>query len=329
MPFRTKFGYHIIQVNDVRKNRGQVEVAHIMIKNDKVNSKKEIDSIYQILLAKKMDFYSLAKKVSEDRASAVNGGKLQKFGTGKMIEGFANVAFSLKNENDISKPFKTKYGWHIIKLIKKYPIESFDNMESKLVEKVKKSSRYGSVNNFLNKKLAKLFKVTIDSMALGQFSKEDFKANPNNFNKDLFKIEGENYTQKDFGIFLAKHKSNNITLLFNKFKQLKLVDYYKSYLEKNNQEFIKMFSNFKDGMLLFDLLELKVWNKSKDSLGLANYYNNWKRKKYQNKSLKDNRGIIISDYQNYLENKLMEKLHATYKVVMNKKEEKRVLKMNF
>lgn len=72
MPFRTKFGYHILKVNNVRKNRGEVEVAHIMIKNDNEKSKQRIDSIYQILIHKKMDFYNLAKKVSDDKASAVN-----------------------------------------------------------------------------------------------------------------------------------------------------------------------------------------------------------------------------------------------------------------
>jgi len=326
MPFRTKFGYHILKVNNIRNNRGEVEVAHIMIKNDNEKSKQRIDSIYQILIHKKMDFYSLAKKVSDDKASAINGGRLNKFGTGKMIESFTNVAFSLNKENDISKPFKTKYGWHIIKLIKKYPVESFDIIKPKLTDKVKRDERFKVVNEVLFKKLNDKFNVKTNTIALEQFSKDNWKINPENFNKVLLTIEQKKYSQKDFGKFLNRQNQKNIPLVYQKYKQNKLLDYYKNYLENTNPDFVKMFDEFKDGMLLFDLLESKVWKKSKDSVGLRNFYETFKNKKYRNKKFDNNKGEIISDYQNYLEKKLIEKLHLKYKVEVNKAEQKRILK---
>ncbi|MCF6181870.1 peptidylprolyl isomerase [Lutibacter sp.] len=328
MPFRTKFGYHIIKVNGIRNNRGEVEVAHIMIKNNTLNAKQKIDSIYDILLNNKVSFYNLAKKVSDDKASAVNGGRLRKFGAGKMIESFSNVAFSLNKANDISKPFKTKYGWHIIKLIKKYPIESFKNLKPKLTDQVKRNSRFSVVNKTLYNKLNKLFKVVVDSVALNQFSVDNYKTHPENFDKELLSIGQKKYSQKDFGMFLNRQNRKNISVVFNKFKQSKLLNYYKNYIENTNSDFIKMFSEFKDGMLLFDLLENKVWNKSKDSIGLVKFYNHWKTKKYQNTNLETHKGIIISDYQNYLEKQLIKKLHSKYKIEINKKEEKRILKSN-
>lgn len=328
MPFRTKFGYHILKVNNVRKNRGEVEVAHIMIKNDNENSKQRIDSIYQILIHKKMDFYNLAKKVSDDKASAVNGGRLKKFGTGKMIESFTNVAFSLKKENDISKPFKTEFGWHIVKLIKKYPVESFEEMKPKLTEKVKRDERFKIVNEALFKKLNHKFNVKTNIIALEQFNMDNWKSHPEKFDKVLLSINQKNYTQKDFGMFLNRQNQKNIPLAYQKYKQNKLLDFYKNYLENTNPDFVNMFSEFKDGMLLFDLLESKVWKKSKDSIGLNNFYKNFKSKKYKNKKFESNRGEIISDYQKYLEKKLIEQLHLKYKIEVNKAEEKRILKSN-
>jgi len=87
-------------------------------------------------------------------------------------------------------------------------------------------------------------------------------------------------------------------------------------------------SEFKDGMLLFDLLETQVWKKSEDSIGLANFFEKNKNKKYQYINLEKNKGIIIADYQNYLENKMIKKLHLKYAIVINKKEKKRILKLN-
>jgi len=327
-PFRTKFGYHILKVNDIRKNRGEVEVAHIMIRNDKADSKKRIDSIYQILKHKKTDFFELAKKVSEDKASAVIGGRLKKFGTGKMIESFTNVAFSLKNEKDISNPFKTKFGWHIIKLLKKYPIGSFKDLKPKLTDQVKRDARFKVVNESLFKKLNKQFNVKTDAIALNQFSKDNWKTNPENFKKVLLTIEEKKYYQKDFRLYLNGQNQKNISIAYRKFKQNKLLDYYKINLEETNSDFVKMFSEFKDGMLLFDLLENKVWEKSKDSVGLNNFYENFKSKKYRNKNLKKNKGEIISDYQNYLEKIMIKQLHLKYRVEVNKKEEKRLFKTN-
>jgi peptidyl-prolyl cis-trans isomerase SurA len=325
MPFRTKFGYHILQVNDVRQNRGEVEVAHIMIKKNTPNGKQKIDSIYQVLKYNKGNFFDIAKNISEDKASAINGGKLMKFGTGKMIESFTNKAFSIKNEDDISEPFQTKYGWHIIKLLKKYPIKSFDDLQIDLTRKVKHDSRFHTVQQTLYSNLNRQFKVEVDSVALNPFFSANWKSKLDKLNKAILRIEQKKYLQKDFGEFLFTQNIKNITEAFHKFKQHKLLDYYKNYIASTNKDFIKMFSEFKDGMLLFDLLENKVWNKSKDSLGLVKFYNERKNKKYQNKKLNDIKGKIIADYQNYLEEKLLKQLHSKYKVKINKKEEIKIL----
>ena len=140
-PFKTKFGYHILQVHDIRDSKGEVEVAHIMVKNDTEAAKIKIDSIYNEIIINKADFFQLAEQVSDDKASATQGGRLNKFGTGRMVESFANEAFKLEKEGDISEPFQTQFGWHIAKLIKKYPIESFEKLKIKIKEQVENDDR--------------------------------------------------------------------------------------------------------------------------------------------------------------------------------------------
>src|SRR5262249_60356727 len=66
------------------------------------------------------DFAELAKKYSEDEASAKQGGDLDYFGKGRMVPEFDQVVFSME-AGTISDPVKTQYGYHIIKLVDKKP----------------------------------------------------------------------------------------------------------------------------------------------------------------------------------------------------------------
>ncbi|MCF6279364.1 MAG: peptidylprolyl isomerase, partial [Flavobacteriaceae bacterium] len=132
-PFKTKFGYHIIQVHSKRNTRGEVEAAHIMIRGDSDESETKINKIYSKLVNGD-DFGVLAKTLSEDTYTAKKNGSLGRFGSGRMVKEFEDNAFSLVNTGDYSQPFKTKFGWHIIKLVNKFPVESFDKVKKELTE---------------------------------------------------------------------------------------------------------------------------------------------------------------------------------------------------
>jgi peptidyl-prolyl cis-trans isomerase SurA len=328
MPFRTRFGYHILKVNAKRKSKGKVEVAHIMFKNDSFTAKKRIDSIYSILLNKDTNFSDLAIKVSEDKASAVKGGMLKKLGTGEMIEEFSNVAFSLKTEGDISKPFKTQFGWHIIKLIKKYPIESFDKIQDKLTQEVEKDIRSNLISKSVIDKLFKQYKIVVNEQALQQFELENWKINSENFHQILLSIDDKKIGQKKFIEFLKTVNNKTIKEIFIAFKEKEILNYYKENIEHSNVEFAVAYNEFKEGLLLFNLLEKQVWKKATDSVGLLNYYSLNKNKKYSSEDLKSIKGNVISDYQNYLEIMFVNQLHKKYKVKINKPELKRIKKLN-
>ena len=159
-PFKTKFGYHILQVNDRRDARGEVEAAHIMIKSASKNGEERINEIYT-KLNNDEDFGYLAKTQSDDAYSAKKNGSLGKFGSGRMIKEFEDVAFSLKDTSDISKPFKTKFGWHIIKLIKKFPLESLEEKKTELTQKIKSGDRSKIINSSVVNNLKKEYKLSL------------------------------------------------------------------------------------------------------------------------------------------------------------------------
>jgi len=150
MPFKTRFGYHIVLVEDARPSRGERTVAHIMINNkrdDKLeDAETRIHEIYK-KIQQGESFESLAKQFSEDRSSSENGGKLAAFSGGQLSSTeFEDVAFGLKNEGDISAPFESSFGWHIIKLLDKSEVADFNTMKSELEARVKRDSRSQLIN---------------------------------------------------------------------------------------------------------------------------------------------------------------------------------------
>lgn len=328
LPFKTKYGYHILKVNDIRDSKGEIEVAHIMLKDSDKGVEKRIDSIYNLLVNNISNFKNLAINLSEDKTSAVKGGKLKKIGIGKMVEGFENVAFSLSKEGEISKPFKTKFGWHIIKLIKKFPIESFAEIEKELNNKVVKDSRSNLISKSIINKLSKQYKVVVNEEALQQFNVENWKLNSNNFQKILLSINDDHIYQSKFIKYLKPIKRISIEENFISFKEKQILDYFKANIEYSNKNFAIEYKDFKEGLLLFDLLEKQVWEKAKDSVGLLNYFNVNKTKKYKAKKLRNIKGTVISDYQNYLEVMMVKYLHKKYKVKINNSEKKRIKKLN-
>ena len=93
-PIRTKYGYHLVKVNNKREAIGEVKVAHIMFKTAKAASEEDVNESKSKIddVASKLrngeEFSSLAEKFSEDRATAVKGGSIAWFGVGKMVKQF-------------------------------------------------------------------------------------------------------------------------------------------------------------------------------------------------------------------------------------------------
>ena len=296
MPVRTKFGYHIVKVHDIRDAQGEIRASHIMIKlgansNDSIaaQAKQKIDEIYE-KLKKGQNFEELAMNFSDDKGSAKNGGQLPPFGTGRMVPEFEKAAFALKNDGDFSAPVKTSYGWHIIKRVEKKPIPSFEEKKNDLKTMVARDSRadvskasmIGRIKKEYNfKEFPKNkdpFMNALDStLVTGEWSSDHVKG----FNKPLFSLGTTTYSQEDFAKYISVHQSKktNTTAkqigyqLYNQYVDETCIVYEESQLENKYPEFKALMQEYRDGILLFDLTDKKVWSKAvKDSAGLAQFY---------------------------------------------------------
>lgn len=296
-PIRTRFGYHLIKVNDIRDNRGEVSVAHIMIMKPADGSsaekgKTKIQDIYK-KLQQGEKFEELAKQFSEDKSSAAKGGVLNTFSSGELSsDKFENVAFSLSKEHPISEPFESEYGWHIVKFIEKRPVKTFQEMETELDNKIRKDERSRLIVNSMNDKLRKKYAVKRDNKLYGAIVKTvtndiytaawKLPADTKNFDKTLFAINDKAITGTTFlnflnnqqrGVAEIKPVSKLVDVLYEKFLDEQLNIYYNDNLENEFPEFADVMEEYRDGLLLFDLMEKEIWEKSKtDTIGLQNFY---------------------------------------------------------
>ena len=298
---RTRFGYHILKITDIRANRGEITVAHIMILKPKPEEKdkdaeKTINEIYQ-KIQQGEKFEDLAKQFSDDKSSSSKGGQLNKFGSGQLSsEEFENAAFSLANPDDISKPFQSEFGWHIVKLIEKHPIKSMDEMKNELETKIGKDDRSKKITASLNEKLRKKYSYKRDDKQYGLISKlvtNDFydskwklPENITDYSATLLSINTKKIDGKAFLDYIEKQQkaglkvkplSKLVDALYGNFLDEQLTAYYDENLENEFPDFAYVMEEYRDGLLLFDLMEKEIWDRAKtDTIGLNTFYDEHK-----------------------------------------------------
>ena len=317
-PFKTAYGYHFLKVNDLQLSEGEIEVAHILLTDQSRKGKLRIDSIYTNL-KNGADFKKLVVKYSNDKGTLTNGGKLPKFGTGRMLKPFEEAAFNLKNIGEISKPFKTQYGWHIAKLIKKYPVKSFEEMKNELTEKVKASGGVTMSDLNVLKKLKNKYKIVVFDKALNDFNLKNIRSSKRDtLQKIVLSIDDKKVKQLKFFDYIRNRRHKSIDDLFNDFKNEEILTHFKEQLIHTEPEFANTLREYEEGLIVFDLMQQKVWDRStKDSLGLkAYFYKN--NAKYSFKDLSKNKGQVMNDYQEFLEEELIALLRRKYPIKIKK-----------
>ncbi|SFQ20112.1 peptidylprolyl isomerase [Hymenobacter arizonensis] len=306
-PIRTRFGYHIIKVNDKRTAQGEIKVAHLMVrmnanaaKSDSLTAKKKIDELHN-RLKKGENWDKLVAQFSEDAGSAANGGELPPFGTGRMIPSFEEVAFKLQKPGEISAPVQTPYGWHVIKLLERQPLAQFADMEATLKSKVSKDSRselnkaaflkrVRQENQFMEVPAAKTYAFSKADTALvaGRFAYTPAATATGktakgaaNDNVALFTIKGKPYLVKDFLSFAQQNQrprtgaqpSFAMQQLYDQYVEQSLTDFEKNNLESKYEDYRMLVKEYRDGILLFQLMDEKVWSKAiEDTVGLKTYF---------------------------------------------------------
>ncbi len=290
-PFRTRFGYHIVKVTDKRKSRGEVKVAHIMIEQGAKATDEEkqeaTDKLSQIL-----DFFKEGKsfddlvRYSDDKGTSSKGGELPWFGTGQMVPAFESTAFSLKEKGEVSEPVQTIYGWHILKLIDKKAVPSFEEVKADIERKIKRDSRANKGKTVLINRIKSENNFRSNMEALTPFYQIDFEAqwtaeSMSNNKQMLFILDNKKYTQADFAIYIEKNKTpidqtkivSVINEMFDDWVEKTCIQLEDSLLEEKYPEFKALMKEYRDGILLFNLMDQKVWGKAvEDTMGLKQYF---------------------------------------------------------
>jgi peptidyl-prolyl cis-trans isomerase SurA len=307
-PYKSKIGYHIFKNIGERKAVGKIKAAQILLAFppgvDDAGKKKIArlaDSLYQRLL-KGDDIAKLASQFSNDYISAASGGMIPDFGVGQYDPEFEKVVFALKN-GQISKPFTTSHGYHIVKRINSGPVATDPKNKAYMEElkgKLNASDRMQVAKNavieralkkipvknysYSEKELMMLSDSLLDNKRMN--SKVSIKRST-----PLFSIGDQVYTVDNFITYAQtwRYRSDGtgakpFQQVLNEFTHHQGEEYYRSHLEDFNPDFRSQMDEFKDGNLFFEIMQREIWGKAQnDTVALEAYYEqnknryNWKQ----------------------------------------------------
>ncbi|RYY28624.1 MAG: hypothetical protein EOO04_08315 [Chitinophagaceae bacterium] len=300
-PYRSEIGLHIFKNLGERPSSGRIRAAQILLAfapdmNDTQKQQLAVraDSIYQVTIAGG-DFKTLAAQFSDDNLTYQTGGEMMEFGVGKFEPAFENAAFALQNDNDISRPIRTSFGYHIIKRLQRKPaITSLDDQRERdaLRQSVFQSDRMqiarkaqlARIKSQTNYRKAlyseKQFLRASDSLLRGSAIPAITGITPATI---LFTVGNKKVTMKHWREYLTPFQNtragNTIPALFDEFTDQLIVDYYREHLESYNKEFAGQLNEFREGNLLFEIMQRNIWDKAAaDSAGLQTYFNRNKTK---------------------------------------------------
>ena len=315
--FRTDFGFHILRVNDKRKNLGEVKARHLLIRtgSNAAQSPEEAEKLIREIHAKIKageSFEEMAKKHSEDFSSKYSGGNMNAVSVTQYVgdierQKWAEKAFALQNTGDLTEPFQTNYGWHLLQLVEKKPLKPFDEMKvslrnkvqqnqrsqigiDSLVSRVKREDRFVENPVFLEtiikilERDSSFIKGKFDPLSLPEeltINENGKKVNVQFFDVALFQIANQAYTVEQFTGRLAAQKrkvegsvNDYIREIYGSWVQEACVSYQNEHLEEKSPEFRHIYKEYREGILMFNRMQEMVWEKAnKDSIGLAAYFN--------------------------------------------------------
>jgi peptidyl-prolyl cis-trans isomerase SurA len=298
-PFRTRFGYHILKVTDKRAARGTIKVAHLMISTGREasaetrqNAEKKINEIYDSL-STGASWEKMVSAYSEDANSIKKSGELPAFGSGtsqRMVLEFEDAAFALKRVGEFSKPVKTQYGYHIIKLIEWTPVKSYDLLRRELQAKVNKDERSKITQDSFVQKLKQQYNYTYKAdKGLAWFEQQidstffmgKWKASSLKSNKTLFVLGGQKFKQQAFAQYVEKNfrtvrkdaPSVVVKQLYTQWEKNQILAYEEALLPAKYPAYKALVQEYHDGIILYEIMQDQVWNKAvKDTAGLRAFF---------------------------------------------------------
>lgn len=306
LPYRSKKSWHVFKLIEQRRSVGKWKVAQILFTfpqnpDDQIKRKirKVADSVYKLLKAG-ADFGKMAREMSEDKLTYLNNGEIPEFGTGKYEYSFEKEVVQLSKDGDIAAPFETKFGIHLIKRISHTPTPAYLEDEALVFEiknklmqdnrvKIAKEKFARDVKQKIGFKLlnavkeAELLRLA-DSIVINPEKEDVFAAAVINkpiigFSKSMLKVKDWLNYVKDNKINNDLYSGETNAQLWERYKEFAILEYYKNHLEEFNSDFAYQMQEFKEGNMLFEVMEKQVWSKAgEDTIGLLSYYNENKEK---------------------------------------------------
>ncbi len=299
LPVRTPQGYHLVKVNDVRKNSGRVQVQHIFkyvtsnTPSDSVKAKSLMDSLYTEI-QNGADFNEICLKYSDDASTRNSYGELPVFGIGtREEEAFEEAAFGLK-EGAVSLPVRTANGFHLIRLIKRLPPETREEFLERTKYKLTTDSRGVIVTRSTVSKLKEAYGYTVNEEVLLQCiqaGNKDLPAKKWKYvvsplsDQDLLRIEDRIVKAGDFLNYVQERQQYDISnlsytpemimrQLFENFEQKLILEYGEKRIRTENQELKKLVTDHVEELLASRIINDRIYEVSiADTLGQRRYYN--------------------------------------------------------
>jgi peptidyl-prolyl cis-trans isomerase SurA len=299
-PVKTDFGYHLIKVQNKQPALGKVQVAHLFLQmpkeagaEDSVNLQQKADSLYQALV-EGANWNELVGDFSDDKSSAMNGGTLPWFGSNRMVPEFIDGIATIADTGQISKPILTSYGWHIIKLVDTKPIKSFDEEKGELKQSLAKDTRSKKSQESIIRRVKEENNFTENISAVGAltyvidstiYKRKWDTEKAEGMNDLIFELGGEKYFQQDLAEYISNHQSISsketveqfVGKTYKKYVDEVVIEFLDERLEDIYPEFKALVNEYRDGILLFELTDEKVWSAAiKDTTGLKEFHNKHK-----------------------------------------------------
>lgn len=288
IPFRHGNKWYIFKRDSSKKSEGKIQVQQIALYYPGEINQHNRDSLFTLAqkikkeLNSSITFDDAVAKYHSDPRAVMNKGMLNAFGSGEYESQFEQHAFALQKEGQISEPFETSFGVHILKLVKRLPFSSFSNEYWQ--QRVETSDRIATAFEVLNKKTAeKLAVKKTDSarlVALLQQAARSYQDSSMSIDTSivLATYADQSLKLKDWQQYFEQLRRNRAAFseddyyfYFNQLLQQRLQSYYRNHLERYEPVYAKQVRAFKESVMLFELMQANVWNKN-DSAAIQEYY---------------------------------------------------------
>ena len=292
--FRTQYGYHILHVLDKRAARGKIKVAHIYLKKSEKPevAEKQIQEAYKQIMSKKITFENAVKKYTEDASTKETYGVLNEFGVSEMVNDFEEQCFALKNPGDLSKPFMTEYGWHLVKLIEKIPVKGYEDSKDYIKQRMANDPRVNNLKGIAYSRMLDKYKFTEPPANLSPlmanmpdtfFMIKNWVLKPMKAieSNTLFSFAGKSFNLKDFTNYVnanyntasSKSKKDAIDAMYAAYKEKVIWQMAKELLSAEDKTYSQLESEYMNGLLIFEIMDREVWKKAlADTLGSMKMY---------------------------------------------------------